>query len=163
MTRAVTARLNPNNVDWKDCVIAHNYYKLELHRKRDAPCRQYSILRPHGNLPLPPGRRRWPLLQLDARWGSTSPSAALRVTQDTPPNQTDELAAPKANNNARETGDAKEGIYRIEGLRDIQDRAIRQDDEQIEEDFRCDYDWGKEVDGDGDYGQDRIEKGEEDG
>jgi len=72
------------------------------------------------------------------------------------------LTPPKANNSPRETGDAKERIYRIEGLRDILDGAIRQDDEQLEEDFRCDYDWGKEVDGDGDYGQERIEKRKED-
>jgi hypothetical protein len=72
------------------------------------------------------------------------------------------LTPPKANNSPQETRDAKERIYRIEGLREIHDRAIRHDDEQIEEDFRCDYDWGKEVDGDGDYGQERIEKRKED-
>jgi hypothetical protein len=87
----------------------------------------------------------------------------LRVAQDSPSNQTDELTPAEANDNPRETGDAKEGIYRIEGLRDVHDGAIRQDDEQIEEDFRCDYKWGKEVDGDGDYGQERVEKRKEDG
>jgi hypothetical protein len=87
----------------------------------------------------------------------------LRVAQDSPSNQTDELTPPEANDSPRETRDANEGIYRIEGLRDIQGGAIRQDDEQIEEDFRRDYDRGKEVDGDGDYGQERIEKRKEDG
>jgi len=88
----------------------------------------------------------------------------LGVAQDSPSNQTDELTAPEANDSPRETSDANESIYRIEGLRDIQEGAIRQDDEEIEEDFRCDYDWGKEVDWDGDYGQERIvEKRKEDG
>jgi hypothetical protein len=86
----------------------------------------------------------------------------LRVAQDSPSNQTDELTAPEANNSPRETRDAQERIYRIEGLREIHEGAIRQDDEQIEEDFRCDCDWGKEVDGDGDYGQEWIEEREED-
>jgi len=94
--------------------------------------RQHSILRPHGNLPLSPGRRRWSLLLQHARWGSTSPSA-LGVAQDSPSNQTDELTAPEANDSPRETSDANESIYRIEGLRDIQEGAIRQDDEEIEE------------------------------
>src|SRR6266852_6073909 len=130
---------------------------------RYAPCRQHSLLRPHRNLPLHPGRRRWPLLQPHVRRGSTSTSPdALRLAQDSPPNQTDELAPSKANDDPRETRDAKERIYRIEGLRDVHDGAIRQDDEEIEEDFRRDYHWGKEVDGDGDYGQERVEKREED-
>ena len=87
----------------------------------------------------------------------------MRIAQDSPSNQTDDLTRPEANNSAGKTGDAKERIYRIEGLREIHDGAIRQDDEEIEEDFRCDYDWGEEVDGDGDYGQDRIEKRKEEG
>ena len=48
-------------------------------------------------------------------------------------------------------------------MRDVHDGAIGQDDEEIEEDFRRDYHWGEEVDGDGDYGQERIEEREEDG
>jgi len=131
-------------------------------RKAGAPCRQHSILHPHGNLPLPPGRRRRPLLQLHARRGSTS-RGALRVAQDSPSNQTDELTRAEANKSPQETGDAQERIYRIERLRDVHEGAIGQDDEEIEEDFRCDYGWGEEVDGDGDYGQERVEKRDEDG
>jgi len=86
----------------------------------------------------------------------------LRAAQDSPTNRTDELTPSKANDSPRETRDAKERIYRIEGLRDIQDGTIRQDDEEIEEDFRRDDYWGKEVYGDGDYGQERVEKGEKD-
>ena len=102
-------------------------------------------------------------MQPYARRGSTStPPGALHIAQDTPPNQTDELTPAKANDDPRETRDAKERIYRVEGLRNVHDGAIRQDDEEIEEDFRGDYHWGEEVDRDGDYGQERVEKREED-
>lgn len=87
----------------------------------------------------------------------------MRVAaQDSPSDQTDESTGPKANNSPRETRDAKERIDRVEGLRDVHDGAIRQEDEEIDEDSRCDCDWGEEVDGDGDYGQERIEKRKED-
>ena len=85
------------------------------------------------------------------------------AAQDSPSNQTYDLTPAKADNSPRETGDAQERIYRIESLRDVDEGAIGQEDEQIEEDFRRDYDWGEEVDGDGDYGQEGIEKREEDG
>ena len=93
-------------------------------------------------------------MQPRTRRGSTttSPGASaslLRVAQDSPPDQTDDLTPAKADDGARETRDAHERIYRIEGLRDVHDGAIRQEDEQIEENFRRDRYGGKEIDGDG--------------
>lgn len=105
-------------------------------------------------------------MQPQARRGSTtsSPGAWQRVrvgAQDPPPNQTDELTPAKADDEPRETRDAEERIHRIEGLRDIDDGAEGQDDEQLEEDFRRDCHRGEEVERDGDYGQERIEEREE--
>jgi len=88
--------------------------------------------------------------------------SALDIPQDPPPNQTDELTRPQADDSPREARDAEERIYRVEGLRDIRDGTIRKDDEQIEKDVRGDYERGKEVDGHGDDGQEGREKVKED-
>jgi hypothetical protein len=85
----------------------------------------------------------------------------MGLPQDSPSHQTNELTRSKANDGPREARDAKERIYRKEGLRDVRDGAIRKDDEEIEDDFRGDYHRGKEVDGDGEDGYERGEEGEE--
>ena len=82
----------------------------------------------------------------------------MGLPQDSPSHQTDELARPKANDGPREARNAEERIYRIDGLRDVRDGAIRKDDEEVEDDFRGDYYWRKEVDR---YGEDGYEWGEE--
>lgn len=128
---------------------------------RYVPCLRDSILRLHSNPPLSPGSRRRPSLRPHARRGSTLGSAR-GVPQEPPPNYTDDLARPKADECARETRDADERIYRIDGLRDVRDGAIRKDDGEVNEDFRGDDGRGEEVDGDGDDDQEGREEGQED-
>jgi hypothetical protein len=50
----------------------------------------------------------------------------------------------------------------LEGLRCVHGDAIRQDDEEIEEDFRGHYNRGKDVEDDGDDDQEWGEDGKED-
>jgi len=96
------------------------------------------------------------------RWGSTS-LGALDVPQESPSNPTHDLTPSKPDDCAVEARRAEECIYGIDGLRGVRGGTKRQDDEQVEEDFRGNYERGKEVDGDGDDDQERGEEREENG
>ena len=85
------------------------------------------------------------------------------LPQHSPSNQTHELTRSKANDRPRETRHAEESVYWLESLRCIHSDVIRQEDEEIDEDFRGHYDRGKDVKEDGDDDQEWREEGEEDG
>ena len=131
-------------------------------RIHHAPCPQGSILRFDRDPLLSTCRCRWPLLRPRARRGLAS-LTTLDLPQKYPSHPNYDLTRSIADDCPREARHAEECVYWVEGERNIQADVIRQDDEQIEEDSRSEYEWGKEIDGDGDDGQEWREKRKEKG